>query len=67
MGRGRLDAYTGTEPHPGATLRMSATTFARIAAGQQSAGSAAMLGQLQIEGDLALVARLGAALGQSPV
>jgi ubiquinone biosynthesis protein UbiJ len=41
-------------------------TFARVAAGRQTAGSAAMQGQLLIQGDLALVVRLSAILGQSP-
>jgi ubiquinone biosynthesis protein UbiJ len=48
-------------------VRLDAATFARIAAGQQTAGSAAMLGALQMEGDLRLVARIGALLGQPPV
>jgi alkanesulfonate monooxygenase SsuD/methylene tetrahydromethanopterin reductase-like flavin-dependent oxidoreductase (luciferase family)/putative sterol carrier protein len=67
VGGGRLVAHPGTHPQPNATLRLGAATFARIAAGEQTAGSAAMLGQLQIEGDLKLVARLGAVLGQDPV
>jgi ubiquinone biosynthesis protein UbiJ len=48
-------------------VRMGAVTFARAAAGQQIAGSAAMSGQLQIEGDLRLVARLSAVLGQPSI
>jgi alkanesulfonate monooxygenase SsuD/methylene tetrahydromethanopterin reductase-like flavin-dependent oxidoreductase (luciferase family) len=64
FGNGHLTAMPGIDPHPDATLRMPAATFARIAAGQQTAGSAAMHGQLHIEGDLALVARLSAVLGQ---
>jgi alkanesulfonate monooxygenase SsuD/methylene tetrahydromethanopterin reductase-like flavin-dependent oxidoreductase (luciferase family) len=66
VSHGRLSASIGTDPSPNATLRMPAATFARIAAGQQTAGSAAMNGQLSIEGDLALVARLSALLGQPP-
>jgi ubiquinone biosynthesis protein UbiJ len=46
---------------------MPVATFARIAAGQQTAGSAAMQGELQIDGDLALVARVSALLGQPPL
>jgi alkanesulfonate monooxygenase SsuD/methylene tetrahydromethanopterin reductase-like flavin-dependent oxidoreductase (luciferase family)/putative sterol carrier protein len=61
---GRLSATIGAHPRPNATLRMPAGTFARIAAGQQTAARAAMLGQLSIEGDLALVGRLSARLGQ---
>jgi putative sterol carrier protein len=64
---GRLVARPGTDPRPSATVRLDAATFARIAAGQQTAGSAAMLGALQMEGDLRLVARIGALLGQPPV
>jgi len=67
VGGGRLAVTPGRAPGANATLRMPAATFARIAAGQQTAGSAAMNGQLHIEGDLALVARLGAALGQPPL
>src|SRR5262249_18973915 len=64
---GQLVARPGRAQRADAPLRMGAATFARIAAGQQTAGSAAMQGQLNIEGDLALVARLGAALGQPPL
>jgi alkanesulfonate monooxygenase SsuD/methylene tetrahydromethanopterin reductase-like flavin-dependent oxidoreductase (luciferase family) len=67
VGNGRLTARTGTDSHPSATLRMPAAIFARIAAGHQTAGSAAMQGELQIDGDLALVARISAALGQPPL
>ena len=67
VGGGRLVALPGIDPQPRATLRMGAATFARVAAGQQIAGSAAMSGQLQIEGDLRLVARLSAVLGQPPI
>jgi alkanesulfonate monooxygenase SsuD/methylene tetrahydromethanopterin reductase-like flavin-dependent oxidoreductase (luciferase family) len=63
---GRLTAVPGGNGRPDTTLRMPAATFARIAAGQQTAASAAMQGQLHIDGDLALVARLSAALGQPP-
>ena len=61
---GQLTARPGAEPCADATLRLDAATFARMAAGQRTAGGAAMDGKLQIEGDLRLVARLGAALGQ---
>ncbi len=62
-----LRARPGIEPRPTATLSMPAATFARIAAGQQTAAAAAMNGLLKMEGDLRLVARLGEALAQSPV
>jgi alkanesulfonate monooxygenase SsuD/methylene tetrahydromethanopterin reductase-like flavin-dependent oxidoreductase (luciferase family) len=67
VARGQLTASPGIDQRPDASLRMPAATFARIAAGQQTAGSAAMQGQLQIDGDLALVARLSAVLGQPPL
>jgi alkanesulfonate monooxygenase SsuD/methylene tetrahydromethanopterin reductase-like flavin-dependent oxidoreductase (luciferase family) len=67
VGNGRLTASPGAAAQPGATLRMPVATFARIAAGQQTAGSAAMQGQLQIDGDLALVGRVSAMLGQPPL
>jgi alkanesulfonate monooxygenase SsuD/methylene tetrahydromethanopterin reductase-like flavin-dependent oxidoreductase (luciferase family)/putative sterol carrier protein len=59
---GHLLARRGVDPHPTASLRMSAATFARIAAGQQTAAAAAMTGKLQLDGDLKLVARLGEVL-----
>jgi len=64
---GQLVARPGSDPRADATLRLGAATFARIAAGQRTPGSAAMRGDLHIEGDLKLVAQLGAALGQSSV
>jgi alkanesulfonate monooxygenase SsuD/methylene tetrahydromethanopterin reductase-like flavin-dependent oxidoreductase (luciferase family) len=64
---GQLVARPGSDPHADATLRLDAATFARIAAGQRTAGGAAMQGQLHIDGDLKLVAQLGAALGQPSV
>ncbi|HLZ25946.1 MAG TPA: LLM class flavin-dependent oxidoreductase [Chloroflexota bacterium] len=64
---GTLEARPGVDPHAAATMRMPAATFARMAAGQQTAAALAMTGRLQIEGDLRLVARLGEVLGQSPV
>jgi hypothetical protein len=67
VGNGRLTASPGTAAHPDATLRMPVATFARIAAGHQTAGSAAMQGELQIDGDLALVGRVSALLGQPPL
>ncbi len=67
VGRDGLSARPGLEAHPTATLSMPAATFARIAAGQQTAASAAMNGRLKMEGELRLVARLGEALAQSTV
>jgi alkanesulfonate monooxygenase SsuD/methylene tetrahydromethanopterin reductase-like flavin-dependent oxidoreductase (luciferase family)/putative sterol carrier protein len=63
---GRLQARRGIDQHPSATLSMPAATFARIAAGQQTAAAAAMTGKLQLEGDLKLVARLGEVLDGGP-
>lgn len=62
IANGRLHARPGTDPQPTATLRMPAATFARMAAGQQTTGAAAMTGKLQLEGDLKLVARFGEVL-----
>jgi putative sterol carrier protein len=63
----RLRAQPGVDPHPNAILRMPAATFARMAAGQQTAASAAMNGELHMEGDLRLVSRVAEALAQLPV
>jgi alkanesulfonate monooxygenase SsuD/methylene tetrahydromethanopterin reductase-like flavin-dependent oxidoreductase (luciferase family) len=59
---GRLSAHPGVYPRPNTTLRMGAATFARIAAGEELATTAAARGRLQIEGDLRLVAQLGQVL-----
>jgi alkanesulfonate monooxygenase SsuD/methylene tetrahydromethanopterin reductase-like flavin-dependent oxidoreductase (luciferase family) len=67
VGHNGLVARPGTEQNPAARLAMPAATFARIAAGQQTAASAAMNGRLKMDGDLKLVARLGEALARSPV
>jgi putative sterol carrier protein len=40
----------------------TAATFARMAAGQQTAAAAAMTGKLQLDGDVKLVARFGEVL-----
>jgi alkanesulfonate monooxygenase SsuD/methylene tetrahydromethanopterin reductase-like flavin-dependent oxidoreductase (luciferase family) len=64
---GRLVARPGRDGSPGAKLRMPAATFARIAAGQQTAASAAIAGQLTMDGDLSLITRLAEALAQQPV
>ena len=66
LGRDGLEARQGIEPRPTVTLSMPAATFARIAAGQQTAGSAAMDGRLKMDGDFRLVARLAEALAQLP-
>jgi putative sterol carrier protein len=62
IANGSLQARRGIDPHPTATLRMPSATFARIAAGIQTAAAAAMTGNLQLEGDLRLVARFGEVL-----
>jgi putative sterol carrier protein len=62
IANGRLRAWRGTDQNPSATLSMPAATFARMAAGQQTAAAAAMTGKLQLEGDLKLVARFGEVL-----
>ncbi len=49
------------------TFEMPAALLARMAAGQTTAGAAAMRGQLRIQGDLKLAARLGEMLGRDPV
>jgi putative sterol carrier protein len=63
---GALQAQPGVDPRAATTVRTDAATFARIAAGQQTAATAAMAGRLKIDGDLRLVARLGEALRQTP-
>jgi len=62
----RLVVEQAREPHPTVTFRVPAPLLARMAAGQTTAGAAAMLGQLQIDGDLKLAGRLGEMLGRDP-
>jgi alkanesulfonate monooxygenase SsuD/methylene tetrahydromethanopterin reductase-like flavin-dependent oxidoreductase (luciferase family) len=62
----RLVVEHAQEATPNVTFRVPAALLARMAAGQTTAGAAAMLGQLQIEGDLKLAARLGEMLGRDP-
>jgi putative sterol carrier protein len=56
---GTLAVEQARDAAPTVTLRMPAATFARVAAGQQTAASAALAGTLEIQGDLKLAARLG--------
>jgi alkanesulfonate monooxygenase SsuD/methylene tetrahydromethanopterin reductase-like flavin-dependent oxidoreductase (luciferase family) len=62
----RLVVEQAREPRPTVTFRLPAAILARMAAGQTTAGAAAMLGKLQIEGDLKLAAKLGEMLGRDP-
>ena len=62
----RLTIDQTADAQPTVTFRLPAAILARMAAGQTTAGAAAMLGKLQIEGDLKLAARLGEMLGRDP-
>jgi hypothetical protein len=61
-----LSIARGREPAPTTTFRVPAAMLARMAAGQTTAGAAAMLGRIQITGDLKLAGRLGEMLGRDP-
>jgi ubiquinone biosynthesis protein UbiJ len=63
---GRLVVEQAADPNANVTFRMPAATLARVAAGQITAASAAMAGQLEIDGDLKLAARLTVMLGRDP-
>jgi ubiquinone biosynthesis protein UbiJ len=63
----RLKVERARAAEPSVLLRLQASTLARMAAGQTTAGAAAMQGKLHIEGDLKLAARLGEMLGRDPL
>jgi predicted lipid carrier protein YhbT len=64
---GKLAVVRGRDPQPSVTFRMPAATFARVAAGQETAAAAALAGRLDIDGDLKLAARFGEMLGRGPL
>jgi hypothetical protein len=64
---GKLAVMRGQAPQPTVTFRMPAATFARVAAGQETAAAAALAGRLDIDGDLKLAARFGEMLGRDPL
>jgi hypothetical protein len=64
---GKLAIMQGLDPQPTVTFRMPAATFARVAAGQETAAAAALAGRLDIQGDLKLAARFGEMLGRAPL
>ena len=63
----RLTVAQTLDPSPTVTLRLAASTFARIAAGQITAPAAALDERLHIDGDLKLAARLAMMLGREPL
>jgi alkanesulfonate monooxygenase SsuD/methylene tetrahydromethanopterin reductase-like flavin-dependent oxidoreductase (luciferase family)/putative sterol carrier protein len=63
---GQLAIEQRREPRPTVTVRLPAVTLARMAAGQLTAGAAALRGELEIDGDVKLAARLGEIMGRDP-
>jgi putative sterol carrier protein len=59
----RASAVPGRSPDPAVTFRMSVPVFARIAAQEMHPAKAMMEGQLQLEGNFEVAARLGEMFG----
>ena len=60
----RALARPGRPPEPRLTVRLTVADLARLAGGELDAGSALLEGRLDLEGDVALAARLGELFGR---
>ena len=63
--KGAATVRMGRTSKPALTLKLSVPTFARMLSGEVEPGRAWLEGQVQIEGDLPLAARLGDMFGRS--
>jgi alkanesulfonate monooxygenase SsuD/methylene tetrahydromethanopterin reductase-like flavin-dependent oxidoreductase (luciferase family) len=61
---GRAEAYEGRASDPAVTFRMTVPTFARIAAGEIHPAKAMFNGDMEIEGDFEVAARMPDMFGQ---
>jgi alkanesulfonate monooxygenase SsuD/methylene tetrahydromethanopterin reductase-like flavin-dependent oxidoreductase (luciferase family)/putative sterol carrier protein len=61
---GKAEAHPGRASDPAVTFRMSVPTFARIAAGEVQPERAMFQGQLEVDGDFEVAARLPDMFGQ---
>ena len=64
LGPDRASVRPGTAGAPVLTLRLALVDFVRLAGGDLDPGKALLTGRLDIEGDLAVAARLGEMFGQ---
>ena len=62
---GQAHAHPGRSPQPAVTLRMGVPTFARILSEEIDAGRAWFTGEIVVDGDLTVAARLGDMFGRS--
>ena len=65
MHDGHAHAVSGGADDPAVTLRTTIPLFMRMAAGEVNPAKAIMDGDLHVEGDFSLAARLGEMFGES--
>ena len=66
LGPERADVRPGTASAPALTLKLGVVDFVRMAGGDLDPGKALLTGRMDMEGDLAIAARLGERFGQPP-
>ena len=66
LGPERADVRPGTAGAPALTLKLGVVDFVRMAGGDLDPGKALLTGRMDMEGDLAIAARLGEMFGQPP-
>ena len=66
LGPERADVRPGTASAPALTLKLGVVDFVRMAGGDLDPGKALLTGRMDMEGDLAIAARLGEMFGQPP-
>ena len=66
LGPERADVRPGTANAPALTLKLGVVDFVRMAGGDLDPGKALLTGRMDMEGDLAIAARLGEMFGQPP-
>jgi alkanesulfonate monooxygenase SsuD/methylene tetrahydromethanopterin reductase-like flavin-dependent oxidoreductase (luciferase family)/putative sterol carrier protein len=64
LGPGRASVRPGTASAPALTLKLGVVDFVRLAGGDLDPGKALLTGRMDMEGDLAIAARLGEMFGQ---
>jgi len=61
---GHASARAGRSPDPAVTFRMGLGDFVRLIGGELDPGRALMAGQLEVDGDFAIAARIGEMFGE---